>query len=637
MRSSAPARRLAACLVAFASALGVAAVGSVADHGVVAAGNGSPSAFEPVGPLRLADTRKPDCRCEVGVRTTRVGIGGVAGLPADVSAAAVTITVTAATDEGFATVFPSGEGRPVASTVNYPAVASTANSTIVRVGVGGAIDVYTSTDADVIVDVTGVFTAADEATSGRFVSVPPQRILDGRTSGAAVGSMAPGSSATIPLPPSVPADATAVAVNVTSIDAHRPGYLVGYAAGAQPPATSFLNVDGSGTPVAAAVILPVSSTGLAITNTAGGRLLIDLTGYFTGPSARSSTDGLFVATTPTRLLDTRSGDDRLWRDGTIEVAAPFSNAAALATNVTMVGADEAGFTTAYPAGVARPDVSAVNSARPDHTIPNAAITPMSTRGVGYHASTNTDLLVDLNGYFLGTPVAATEPVPTNERPRQRVLLVGDSTLAVIRNMTQTQELFHDFDAIVDAQGCRRLVWPSCLSDTDFRIPNTVEEAIVGTPGEVDVVVVMAGYNDWNDPFGEFVATIMNAARSKGAEQVVWLTFSVGHPPKSSPKAIAAYAENTRDLWAAAPWHPDLVVADWRTYNSRSVGWMAPRDGVHLDPLGGWGLADYLARWIAHLDDRPCHAPLTPGGPIPDPCPNPDRLPHLPDVAALYGV
>jgi hypothetical protein len=597
----------------------------------------APSAFEPVGPYRLTDTRLADCSCRrIDGQTIRVDVGGTELIPQQVAAVAVTITITGSATGGYATVFPSGSSRPLASTVNFAARGSAANSTIVGVGEGGAVDVYTSVGAQVIVDVTGVFSSAVEATSGRLVSLTPHRVLDGRDADALVGWMAPGSSATIPLPASVPVDATAVAINVTSLGAQQSGYLSGFAAGGDAPETSFLNVDGSGLPVAAAVIVPVSAAGLTIVNSAGGRLAIDLTGYFTGPAAPSLTDGLFVATDSARLLDTRLEARRLWADGVIEIAPPHANAAALVTNVTMVRSDAAGFVTAYPAGVSRPVVSAVNSARRDQTIPNAAITPVSTRGLGYYASVSTDLIVDMNGYFTGSPVSATLPVPANTTVPRRVLMVGDSTLAVVRNVRATQDLFVGFDPVLDAQGCRRLVWPSCYSDSDFRVPNTVEEAILGTPGVVDVVIVMAGYNDWHDPFGTFVDAIMRAARSKGARNVVWLTFSEGRQPKSSATAIGVYAENTRDLWASASLHPDLVVADWRTYNTRAVGWMGP-DGVHLTTRGGYGLADYISRWVAHLDERACTAPLDPGGIPQNPCPNPNWATRVPHIAGLYGL
>ncbi|MGB3734084.1 MAG: SGNH/GDSL hydrolase family protein [Ilumatobacter sp.] len=635
-RSRTVVERVGALMLATVVAVLGAHVG-VPDGGVVEAATGAPSAFEPVGPYRLADTRLADCSCDrIDAETIRVDIGGTELVPNRITAAAVTITITGSTTGGYATVYPSGSSRPVASTVNFPAYASAANSTIVGVGSSGDVDVFVSADAEVIVDVTGVFSSAGEASSGRFVSLAPRRILDGRDADAAVGRMAPGSAATIPLPASVPADATAIAVNVTSLRADQRGYLSGFAAGGQAPDTSFLNVDGSGSPVAAAVILPVSGDGITIVNTAGGRLAVDLNGYFTGSSAPVSAEGLFVATAPTRLLDTRNEQRRLWADGAIEIASPHANAAALVTNVTVARTDAAGFVTAYPAGVSRPVVSALNSARRDQTIPNAAITPVSTRGVGYYGSLSTDLIVDVNGYFTGSPVPATQPVPANTAVPRRVLMVGDSTLAVVRNVRASQDLFVGFDPVLDAQGCRRLVWPSCFSDSDLRTPNTVEEAILGTPGVVDVVVVMAGYNDWNDPFGMFVDTIMSAARSKGARHVVWLTFSEGRQPGSSATAIGVYAENTRDLWASAPRHPDLVVADWRTYNSRSVGWMGS-DGVHMKTRGGYGLADYISRWIAHLDGRACTAPLAPGGTPQDPCPSPNSATRVPDIAGLYGV
>lgn len=241
-------------------------------------------------------------------------------------------------------------------------------------------------------------------------------------------------------------------------------------------------------------------------------------------------------------------------------------------------------------------------------------------------------VANVGGSASGALESATRMAP----PPRRVLMVGDSTLAAVRNVTASQKLFVGFDPVLDAEGCRRLVWPSCWSDSDLRAPNTVEEAILSTPGVLDVVVVMSGHNDWHDPFGSFVDQIMAAARSKGATQVVWLTLSTGKQPGSSATAIGVYAENTRLLWESVPRHPDLVVADWRTYNQRSWGWMSD-DGVHLATRGAFGLADYISRWIAYLDGRACTAPLDPGGARQDPCPNPNTMTRVPDILRLYGV
>ena len=45
----------------------------------------------------------------------------------------------------------------------------------------------------------------------------------------------------------------------------------------------------------------------------------------------------------------------------------------------------------------------------------------------------------------------------------------------------------------------------------------------------------------------------------------------------------------------------------------------------------------MGRWIAHLDQRPCTAPMVPGGALQNPCPNPNSASRVPDIAGLYGV
>ncbi len=599
-----------------------------------AAAVGESTAYTPVGPERLADSRRPDCGCtRLDATTRRVRVGGRNGIPTGISAVAITITATRAAGNGYVTTFPTGTNRPDTSIVNFQAGQDSANSTIVRVGDNDSIDVYSSVSADIIVDVTGVFRDADRARAGRFVPVTPRRILDSRAPGAVVGRLGPDQSVTLPMPSEAPADAVAVAVNVTAVDAPG-GYLTGHGAGRSRPESSFLNANANGTPTASAVILPTTRSGVTIWSSAGGNVLVDIVGYFTGPSAPPSSNGLFVPTAPDRILDTRSQGPQVFRNGARELALPFPDAAAIVTNLTLDLTDDAGFVTAYPAGTKLPGVSAVNPNRRDHTLPNMAITRTSTRGTAYFSTTSTHVIVDLNGYFTGTPVAATLGVPSNVRPPRRVLMVGDSTMAVLRDVPGTQQLFVGFDPVLDADNCRRLIWMSCKSPTTGRVPNTVQQAIQSTPGYVDVVVVMAGYNDWNDPFHLFVDAIMATSRAKGARQVIWLTYSQGVP--SEPVHQAAYLRNTNDLWAAAPGYPDLIVADWRTYNSRSSGWMGA-DGAHLRNRGGYALADYISRWIAHLDGRPCPQPWTPGG-VPDrPCPNLNNVAIVPDILGLYGV
>ena len=302
--------------------------------------------------------------------------------------------------------------------LNLDTGTDTANSGIVPVSAGGALDVFASVGTDLIVDVTGTFTATTISRAGRFVPVAPTRLLDTRTGG---GALTPGGRVTIPLPTGIASDATAVAVNVTSVGASIAGFFSAFPAGLDGSNASFMNPDGSGRPRAAQVIVPVSPSGFTIATTSGGQVIADLVGWFTGPSAVSSSDGLFVPTAPTRLLDTRHDQPRVWRDRTRELELATPDAGAIVTNVTLTRTDDAGFVTAYPAGTDLPTTSTANATTRDDSVPNLAITRVAQRGTAYYSDHGTDLIVDITGYFTGTPVDSPLPVPSNLKPPSRVL------------------------------------------------------------------------------------------------------------------------------------------------------------------------------------------------------------------------
>ena len=210
------------------------------------------------------------------------------GIASGITAAAVTITAAAPAGTGFVTVYPAGTLRPETSILNLQAGHDTANSGIVPVSASGAIDVYANVATHLIVDVTGTFTPTASATAGRFEPVSPTRLLDTRAQGGA--ALAPGGQITVALPSAVSADATAVAVNVTSVGAPTAGFFSAFPAGQAASNASFMNPDGSGAPRAAHVIVPVSSGGFTIATTSGGHVIVDLVGWFTGPSAAELRD-----------------------------------------------------------------------------------------------------------------------------------------------------------------------------------------------------------------------------------------------------------------------------------------------------------------------------------------------------------
>jgi hypothetical protein len=372
--------------------------------------------FEPaVSPCRVADTRNGTGLQAIGSDRVRVPMIGRCGVPADATAVAVTITATQGETAGFLTAWPAGQPLPNASTVNYGRLEDRANGAIVRLGAEGAIDVRASVPTHIIVDVTGWFRPATAATAGRYVPLDARRMFDSRW-GNFGRPLVAGESIVVALPAGVPADAVALAINVTTTGPNAPGFFTAHPAGSPLPEASLLNTERSAQTRAAASIVPVSSGGLSVYSHSGGHLIIDVTGWFTGPSAPESTEGLFIpAESPQRLVDTRAGDP-IWPAGEIEFPVPVTGASSVVVNVTLVGAHAWGFLTAHAARTPRPESSTVNAGLKGETAANLAVVPLSSSGIAVSSFGGSDLVVDLAGWFVGSPVVPTGAAPTNVRP-----------------------------------------------------------------------------------------------------------------------------------------------------------------------------------------------------------------------------
>lgn len=593
----------------------------------------STSKLVPIGPIRLADTRRSPCGCtRIDHDTISIDVTGLDAVPDEAIAAAVTVTALRTPTPGYVTIFPSGVERPTASTANTGPDRTVANSSIVPLGADGALTVFLSEAGGVVVDLTAVFVPAAHSRDGRFVPVAGRRLVDTRTATPPSGPLPAGGELDVPLPTEVGADAIALMVNVTSVHERAPGHLSVRPAGSEPTDTSILNPDGSGHAVAGSTIVAVSEHGFVIDSFRGGDVVVDLLGWFTGPNARDHTDGLYVPVEPARILDTRTSSDRIHAGGTIELASPVADAAAIVANVTAVRPDRAGFVTAYPAGTTVPGTSTVNPSSWNHTVANLAITQVSVRGLAYRSFAGTDLIVDMTGWFTGRPVAAPHPTAPNPSSRSRVLLVGDSTLAALEVFPTATAAFVGFDGVVDAKSCRRLERPSCRSDVTGHVPNTAVEAISTTPGPFDIVVVKTGYNDWFSDFPAEFDAVVQAARANGAHTIIWLTYNVD---VARPLARRAYEENNADLRSLVtdPRYSDVQLADWLAYSGPRQDWFV--DGTHLTTSGTWAIADYISRWVAAIEHRPCPRPWALDWPTPDPCPAPDLVGAPADPQALY--
>jgi YVTN family beta-propeller protein len=411
---------VAALALVLAGLVGVAP-GRGAAHATPATGR-----FVALAPTRLLDTRDSAMVPDGG--TVVVPIAGRHGAPADLVAAAVTITVTGGVAPGYVTAWPSGEPRPATSNVNTEAVGQTvANTAIVVVGSDGAIALYAARATHVIVDLVGVWEPATTATAGRFVSQRPTRLLDTR----ADHPLDPAASRVLDLGPAT-VGADAAIVNLTATNASTPLYVTAWADGSPRPATSNLNVDRAGQTVATLAIVPVHDGRIDLFASASTDLVVDLAGVFTGPSAPQGTDGLFVPTSPTRLLDSREHDPlprftggyRADLQVTGRGGVPASGVAAAVLNLTATQSSLPGYVVAYPAGTQAPTASNVNVDHSWQTVPNLAVVRVGATGaVSLQLQRTGHLVADLFGWFTGPPepadagvaaAAPAGPVPSSD-------------------------------------------------------------------------------------------------------------------------------------------------------------------------------------------------------------------------------
>ena len=205
-------------------------------------------------------------------------------------------------------------------------------------------------------------------------------------------------------------NAGAYSMNVTVVPQVTLGYLTIWPAGQTPPVVSAMNsVDGR--VKADAAIVPAGASGdvsVYVTDTAD--VVVDINGYFTPPTGSTLA---FYPLPPCRVADTRyssypQGLGPPSLTGGVERQFPIlnattcnipSNAAAFSLNFTVVPHGSLGFLTVWPTGQNRPTVSTLNDVL-GNVIANAAIVVAGTGSeVSAYATDNTDLVIDIDGYF----------------------------------------------------------------------------------------------------------------------------------------------------------------------------------------------------------------------------------------------
>ncbi len=211
----------------------------------------------------------------------------------------------------------------------------------------------------------------------------------------------------------VPADATAVVLNVTAVAPTAAGSLTVYPKGTSKPATKNLDF-AIGATVSNVVTVGLGTGAVAnagrvlIANSAGStNVIVDVVGYY-----KADVGSYLTMVSPARVVNTSATTPKtpigaiMPRD--LKIAGLYgvpANATSVVLNVTALAPTAAGSLTVYPKGTIKPATKNINFAR-GMTISNTVIVRLGTGAVanaGYISIANsagsTNVTVDVVGYF----------------------------------------------------------------------------------------------------------------------------------------------------------------------------------------------------------------------------------------------
>ena len=345
--------------------------------------------------------------------------------------------------------------------------------------------------------------AVTPTAAGRlFHGLPlPQRAVDTRVGG---GPVAPDAVLTVPVVAATgvaPRAAAAISMNLTATNATGPGYFTVWPCDQPRPNASSVNYAGGEPGVPNHVIVPVAPDG-TVCITAGvhqADAIVDVDGWFSFASGLSPE-------TPRRALDTRSAGGPTTD---IAVVVAPAGAQAAVVNLTVAGGSAAaGFVTAHPCGTAAPLASNLNFGAGE-VVANAAVVPLAADGsLCLHASTATNLVVDVAGAITDNYVVVTPTRLLDTRERGGPVTAADvaatpaGAAGAVLNVTAAGG--STADGFITAYPAGAPQPPT--SNVNFRTGQIVPNAVVVAPDPIGHVALSAStpVHLVVDTFGSFL-------------------------------------------------------------------------------------------------------------------------------------
>ncbi|GIF76517.1 hypothetical protein [Asanoa siamensis] len=222
------------------------------DNSIPNHGGALGSAYQPIDPVRMLDTREILPGGLPGGHYIRAAATWGPEVDSHVKAFVVNVTAVTPRDGGYLTAF-NGRSNPYidTSTLNYAPGRNVPNLAVVQAlpcadcgGITGwpSIAVYSSATTHVLVDIVGFFDDSSLPGGLRFTPLTPTRIADSRTGLGVPSRLGADDSATVVPPATVlTPDTAALSMNVTAVRASRTTFLTVWPAGTDMPTVSNLN------------------------------------------------------------------------------------------------------------------------------------------------------------------------------------------------------------------------------------------------------------------------------------------------------------------------------------------------------------------------------------------------------------
>jgi hypothetical protein len=252
-----------------------------------------------------------------------------------------------------------------------------------------------------------------------YTAVNPKRAMDTRdgTGGVAVAPLGPGGTVSLVVAPNaiagVPANATAVVMNVTVTNTTAASFLTVYPTGGSVPFASNLNWVAGYTVPNLVTVQPGTGGSVTFFNKFGNTdVIADIAGYFAPPSG--SAGGEVGTGFPQRLVDTRAGSGFQGAGSTLGAAAtasyqvtgkagvPATGVSAVILNSTVTDTTAASFLTLWAGAPAARNTVSNDNWVAGWTRANRAIVPvdLTTGKISvYNQFGSVDVILDVAGYF----------------------------------------------------------------------------------------------------------------------------------------------------------------------------------------------------------------------------------------------